>query len=159
MTFQQFDSTTAVPGFPPLRARINAAPPHTGWFDGGWWPYGDDLTAELPPLLAALTALVGTVHRVIYHPGDWDSATSGFDTDTTWVRLDGLPRKPAHTVDVLGVAGARIGLLVVPARTPDNLARAALETAATPGDTSRIEDLLERCDDTLGLRATDTENR
>ncbi len=145
------DSGTAMPGFLPVRTRINVAAPHTGWFDGAWWPYGDDLTVELPALLTAVTTLLGAVHRVIYQPEDWDSAPSGVDVGGTWVRLDGFHRKPAHTIDVLGVAGARIALLVVPSRTMAEDARAALQIAATPGDASRIEDLLP-------LRGGGTEN-
>ncbi|MEV6101869.1 DUF5994 family protein [Nocardia sp. NPDC051981] len=130
-------------GLPPLRARVNTTPPHTGWFDGAWWPYGQNLTAELPSLLAKMTTLIGTVHRVVYHPADWDPAPSGFETGGTWVRLAGFRRKPTRTVDILGIAGARIGLVVVPPHTAAEIAYAALETAATVGDTSRIEQLLQ----------------
>lgn len=130
------------PDLQPLRARINTTPPHTGWFDGAWWPYGQNLTAELPSLLANLTTLIGTVHRVAYHPADWDPAPNEFETGGTWVRLSGFDRKPTRTLDVLGIAGARIGLVVIPPHTAPEIAHAALETAATLGDTSKIEELL-----------------
>lgn len=143
MTAVQPDPTPAGSGrIGPLRARMHTQPPHTGWFDGAWWPYGENLTAELPSLLAVVAPLVEEVHRVIYHPGDWAGAPPGFRSGGTWVRLNGFRRKSSHTLDVIGVAGARIGLLVVPPHTDSATAHAILATAATPGDVSRIQDLL-----------------
>ncbi|WP_067898032.1 DUF5994 family protein [Nocardia vaccinii] len=66
-------------GVGPLRVRIDAEPTHTGWFDGTW-PYGENLTAELPPLLAVLASPVEAVHGVISQLGDW-ACRPAFDND------------------------------------------------------------------------------
>lgn len=35
--------------------RLNPKAPHTGYVDGAWWLHSDDLSAELPDLLAVLS--------------------------------------------------------------------------------------------------------
>jgi Family of unknown function (DUF5994) len=45
----------------------------TGYVDGAWWPYSDDL-ATVPVLLTALNSVFGAVERVVYHLGEWSSA-------------------------------------------------------------------------------------
>ncbi len=37
------------------RLRLKPKAPQSGYVDGAWWPYSDDLTAELPDLLAVLS--------------------------------------------------------------------------------------------------------
>ncbi|MCM6777231.1 DUF5994 family protein [Nocardia sp. CDC159] len=125
-----------------LRLRIDSQPPHTGWVDGAWWPYGHDLTAELPALLAVLTIRLGPVHRVIYHLDDWHAAPTGFAAGGKWVRLDGLRRKQPHTLDVFGLTGGRAALLVVPPRTDACSARVTMAAAADRGNESTVTDLL-----------------
>ncbi|WP_067683961.1 DUF5994 family protein [Nocardia miyunensis] len=125
-----------------LRLLIDTQPPHTGWVDGAWWPHSHDLTTELPVLLTALAARLGLVHRVIYHLGDWDEAPARFITGASWVRLGGFHRKPRHTLDVVGLTGARIALLIIPPRTAVDSARVTMTTAAARGNTSTVTDLL-----------------
>ena len=38
------------------RLRLKRKAPRTGYVDGAWWPHSDDLAAELPDLLAVLSA-------------------------------------------------------------------------------------------------------
>lgn len=125
-----------------LRLMVDTQPPHTGWVDGAWWPHGHDLTAELPALLTVLAARLGLVHRVIYHLGDWDHAPDRFTVGASWVRLGGYYRKPPHTLDVIGLAGARIALLIIPPRTTIDSARVTMTAAAARGNASTVTDLL-----------------
>lgn len=125
-----------------LRLLVDTQPPHTGCVDGAWWPHSHDLTAELPALLTALAARLGLVHRVLYHLGDWDETPARFTTGASWVRLGGFHRKPPHTLDVVGLTGARIALLIVPPHTTVDSARVTMTTAATRGNTSTVTDLL-----------------
>ena len=71
------------------RLRLKPKSPHTGYVDGAWWPYGDDLIAELPDLLAVLAVRLGPVDRVLYKFGDWASAPAELLTADGAVRLDG----------------------------------------------------------------------
>ncbi len=111
----------------------------TGYVDGAWWPHGDDLRVELPDLLAVLVDRLGPVHRVIYHLGEWVTAPSGLDRR---VRLDGYRHQPAHTLEVRGISGSKITLLVVPPQTDANAAGMILRIAAHPENASTVDDLL-----------------
>lgn len=82
--------------------------------DGRWWPRSNDLAAELPDLLAELADRLGTIHRVVYHLDEWATAPRKLDSAGHQVRLDGYRHQPRRTVNVLGVTGGRVTLLVVP---------------------------------------------
>ena len=56
------------------RLRLKPRAPHTGYVDGAWWPHSDDLTIELPDLLAVLAVRLGPIDRVVYKAGDWAEA-------------------------------------------------------------------------------------
>ncbi|MEU7634350.1 DUF5994 family protein [Nocardia sp. NPDC049220] len=75
---------------------------------GVWRPYGNDLVAELPELLAVLGGRLGPIHRVIYHLDEWTITPRKLANAGRQVRLDGYRHKPAHTIDVLGVSGDRL---------------------------------------------------
>ena len=57
---------------PRLRLKRKAA--MTGYVDGAWWPRDDDLTTELPDLLAVLSVRLGAVARVTYNLAEWAEA-------------------------------------------------------------------------------------
>jgi hypothetical protein len=57
---------------PPLR--LKPKPPPSGYVDGAWWPYSDDLLQELPDLLAVLSVRLGPIQRVLYNLGEWAQA-------------------------------------------------------------------------------------
>ncbi|TQK42511.1 hypothetical protein FBY35_3927 [Streptomyces sp. SLBN-118] len=65
-------ATTSTRPSPPPPVRLSLAPYETvpGGFDGAWWPYSCDLTAELPPLLEAMDG-VGTITRVTLGIDSW----------------------------------------------------------------------------------------
>ena len=56
------------------RLRLKPKAPHTGYVDGAWWPHSDDLTTELPDLLAVLSVRLGPMDRVLYKLTDWAKA-------------------------------------------------------------------------------------
>ena len=56
------------------RLRLKPKAPHTGYVDGAWWPRSDDLTTELPDLLAVLSVRHGPIDRVLYKLNDWAKA-------------------------------------------------------------------------------------
>ncbi|BDT90377.1 MULTISPECIES: DUF5994 family protein [Nocardia] len=79
---------------------------------GVWRPYGNDLVAALPDLLAVLGVRLGPIHRVIYHLDEWTITPRKLANAGRQVRLDGYRHKPAHTIDVLGVSGGRLTVRV-----------------------------------------------
>jgi len=56
------------------RLRLKPKAPHTGYVDGAWWPHSDDLTTELPDLLAVLSVRLEPIDRVLYKLTDWAKA-------------------------------------------------------------------------------------
>ncbi|WP_280270833.1 DUF5994 family protein [Nocardia wallacei] len=124
------------------RLRVAPESRHTVSVDGAWWPRGDDLVAELPDLLAVLTARLGPIHRVIYHLDSWAPAPGKAALGGRQVRLDGYRHRSADTIDVLALDGAALALLVIPPRTDPGSAHAVMTAAADPDNTSTVESLL-----------------
>ncbi|MBF6328453.1 DUF5994 family protein [Nocardia transvalensis] len=58
------------------------------------------------------------------------------------VRFDGYRLEPAHTLDVLGVSGDRIALLVVPPDTTPDVAHATMNATARSANPSTVTELL-----------------
>lgn len=133
------DST--VPARTP-RLRLKPKAPHSGYVDGAWWPHSDDLTAELPDLLAVLSVRLGRIDRVLYHLGAWASAPRKLVTGGRAVRLDGYGRQPLNTVEILGLDHDRLTLLVVPPRTDANDAHNTMMSAAQPDNDATADGLL-----------------
>ena len=124
------------------RLRLKPKAPHTGYVDGAWWPYSDDLTAGLPDLLAVLAVRLGPVDRVLYKAGDWSIAPAELVTADGAVRLDGYRLQPPHTIEVLGRGGNRTVLLVVPPHTGPERAHSTLMAAAAANNESTVDGLL-----------------
>lgn len=124
------------------RLRLKPKAPQSGYVDGAWWPRSDDLAAELPDLLAVLSVRLGRIDRVLYNLNEWAKSLPKLATGGRLVRLDGYLRQPTNTIEVLGLTGGRIALLVVPPYTDADLAHEAMMTAAAPNDTSMVGNLL-----------------
>src|ERR1700742_4839493 len=124
------------------RLRLKPKAPTTGHVDGAWWPRSDDLTTELPDLLAVLSVRLGAVDRVMYNLAEWATVPRRLVTGGRAVRLDGYRLQPANTLQVLGVGREKILLLVVPPHTDPDTAHEAMMTAAAPSNDSTVADLL-----------------
>jgi hypothetical protein len=117
--------------------------PATGHVDGAWWPRSDDLSRELPDLLAVLSVRLGAIDRVMYNLAEWAKVPRRLTTGGRAVRLDGYQRQPVSTLQVLGANGGdRILLLVIPPHSEPGAAHDAMMTAAAPGNASTVNDLL-----------------
>ena len=124
------------------RLRLKPKAPHCGYVDGAWWPHSDDLTTELPDLLAVLSVRLGPIDRVLYKLSDWAKAPTKLATGGRKVRLDGYRLQPPNTIEVLGLNRNRIVLLVVPPHTDPDRAHATLMAAAAPDNDSTVDGLL-----------------
>ena len=125
---------------PRLRLKPKALP--TGFVDGGWWPRGTDLPAELPDLLAVLSIRLGAIQDVIYRLGEWDKAPAKICVANRSIRLSGFRRQPPNTIEVFGVSGTAIVLLIVSPFVKPDYAHDILMTAATPDNASTTANLL-----------------
>nr|WP_244187492.1 DUF5994 family protein [Mycobacterium gastri] len=137
-SFTEFDTPRV--GTPRLRLKPKAS--RSGRVAGGWWPRGDDLTAELPDLIAVLSFQVGEIARVTYNFNEWIEAPTRLVTGGRPVQLDGVDRQPLNTIEVLGRDSSTIALLVVPWYTDPECAYAVVMAAAVPNDAASIDDLL-----------------
>jgi hypothetical protein len=125
------------------RLRLKPKAPHTGYVDGAWWPRSDDLTTELPDLLAVLSVRLGSIERVLYNLNEWKPAPAKFATGGRNVRLDGYRRQPTNTIEVRGVDRNRSAvLLVVPPQTEPDHAHDIVMTAAARGNDETVDGLL-----------------
>ncbi|WP_067478861.1 DUF5994 family protein [Nocardia amamiensis] len=101
--------------------------------DGAWWPWTNNLTAELHDLISALTPRLGNTARVSF---DWNAISL---TQRRIDRQDGIEvhgpeaGQPPGVMRLLGTNGAQVTLLVIPADTPP--ARAELQLRRAAGKT------------------------
>lgn len=125
------------------RLRLKPKAPRSGHVDGAWWPRSDDLTHELPDLLAVLSVRLRAVDRVLYNLAEWAKVPQRLTTGGgRAIRLDGYRMQPADTLQVLGHGREQIFLLVVPPHTDPDDAHQMMMNAATPGNASTVADLL-----------------
>ncbi|ORV07847.1 hypothetical protein AWB95_20725 [Mycobacterium celatum] len=125
---------------PRLRLKPKARP--SGYVDGAWWPRSNELTAELPDLLAVLSVRLGAIGRVLYNLDEWPKAPVKFATGGGLVRLDGFQNQPAHTLEVLGVNRSNVVLLVVSPNADTDHAHSTMMAAAAPDDDTSVAGLL-----------------
>ncbi len=145
MTLQKGDTDVARRHTPPAhtpRLRLKPKAPVSGYVDGAWWPHSDDLAAELPDLLAVLSVRLGPIARLIYSLNEWAKAPKKLSTDAGKVRLDGYRLQPANTVEVLGLNGKKLVLLVVSPRAGPEHAHTIMMTAAGPNNALTVDSLL-----------------
>ncbi|MBI3224279.1 MAG: hypothetical protein HYZ39_04370 [Mycolicibacterium cosmeticum] len=127
------DLNGAVPAETPrLRLKPKGSP--LGRADGAWWPHSADLASELPDLLAVLSVRLGRIARVLYNVGEWAEPPRKLVTGGRTVRLDGYLRQPADTIEILGLDGERLILLVIPPGAESHSAHSTMMAVAQPTD-------------------------
>jgi Family of unknown function (DUF5994) len=124
------------------RLRLKPRAPRSGYVDGAWWPHTDDLAVELPDLLAVLSVRLGRIDRVLYRMDAWAKASRNLVTGERTVRLDGYRLQPINTIEVLGLGGDQVTLLVVPPHTDADDAHTTMMTAAHPHNAATVDGLL-----------------
>jgi hypothetical protein len=145
MTLQMGHTNVMHRHTPPVhtpRLRLKPKAPSSGYVDGAWWPHSNDLTGELPDLLAVLSVRLGPIDRVIYKLNEWAKAPKKLATDGRTVRLDGYHLQPINTLEVLGLNRKKIVLLVVSPQADPDQAHAIMMTAAGPDNALTVNSLL-----------------
>jgi hypothetical protein len=125
-----------------LRLKLKPKAPATGFVDGAWWPRSLNLVTELPPLAEVLAVRLGRIERVSYHLGAWDAVPRRIHIEGQLLRLGGFRSQNPHTVDVIGLNGRRLTLLVLPPRTGEVIAHQVLMQAARRDNVDSIDELL-----------------
>jgi len=124
------------------RVLLKAHVQKTGYVDGAWWPYSDQLATELPGLLTVLATRLGTIRRVAYHLGEWASTRGELAFNGQTVRLDGYHHDTADTIEILGARNRRLVLLVVPPYTDAHHAFTTMTCASGADNESTVDELL-----------------
>ncbi|MCX6479680.1 MAG: DUF5994 family protein [Mycobacterium sp.] len=123
------------------RLRLKPKAPATGLVDGAWWPRSTDLAVELPDLLAVLSVRLGEINDVSYRLEEWAPAPRKVSIGGHVVRLSGFHRQPADTIEVRGVLGTSVLLVLSPHADPEQ-AHETLMAAAAADDASTTAALL-----------------
>ncbi|PBC83437.1 MULTISPECIES: DUF5994 family protein [unclassified Streptomyces] len=109
--------------------------------DGAWWPRSRDIGAELPGLIAALTAHLGPVLRVGLDTAAWEELPTCLVIDDRVVHIDSFPIGD-DTVLITRGDQDYFSLLVVPPHTTPEAARAAMARAVEAGNVTQAEQIL-----------------
>jgi hypothetical protein len=126
---------------PPAQASLNGArlslvpatAPHAG-LGGGWWPRSRDATAELPGLIAELSARAGRVSRVALQVRAFDNIPHRLTVGGRTVRVAWFRYMNMNTVILTMADRDDLVLLLVPPLAPPAAAPQALRALASgPG--------------------------
>jgi hypothetical protein len=97
---------------------------------------------ELPGLILALDALVGTVFRIDLNRGPWDSTPRKISVGGRTVKLGWRGPRDAPVLSVSGSGRDHLDLLVVPPNATAASALAAMATAADGASPARASEIL-----------------
>ncbi|WP_344131568.1 DUF5994 family protein [Saccharopolyspora halophila] len=124
------------------RLRMKPADAVHGRINGGWWPRSRDPEVEFPELVTALRPWLGMANRVSYHLDMWAAAPRKMVLEGRAIHFEGFRSMEPHTVAVTSSSAGRLNLLTVPPDTPDETARAVMDSAADPNSTTRATELI-----------------
>ncbi|MBJ7337890.1 DUF5994 family protein [Mycolicibacterium sp.] len=108
--------------------------------DGAWWPRSNQLSAELPVLLSALSERLGTVVAVGYPRDGWRDVPPHVDIDGREVQLLCLTGGDRTTVILIGQDGHHLTLRVIAPETGSGAAQAVLAQIPDRPDGDAVED-------------------
>jgi hypothetical protein len=145
------DSLTRSAGPLAPRVSLEATLSRGGMFDGAWWPRGRDVYAELPGLISALTAVLGTIRRVGLDLDAWDEAPGRLVIDGRVVWID-WSSVGDDTVSATRGSQDHFLLLVIPPRATASMAAAAMRMAARTGNGGPAADILAAAGITRAIR-------
>lgn len=135
-----------------VRLRMDPTSGQHGALDGAWWPYTNELAAELPALVAGVDAwLAGRkpghseqVSRVAVGWNAWNEIPDRTEVGGRRIRVAWFTSIDVHTVTVSCPNGDHYDLLVVPPDALNEAASAAMTAAADAGNTLGGSEILLR---------------
>jgi len=126
----------------PARLSLRAGARRDARIYGGWWPRSRDATAELPGLIAELSARAGRVTRIAVQVDAFRNIPRQLTADRHGVRIAWFRYMNPQTV-ILTMAGSDdLILLLVPEHASPAAAAAALSLAAADHDAGPPEVIL-----------------
>lgn len=111
---------------------VPATTPQAG-LGGGWWPRSRDATAELPELIAELSARVGRVSRVALQADAFGNIPHQLTVCGRKVRVAWFRYMNINTVLLTMADRDDLVLLVIPPLAPPAAAEEALRAVSSPG--------------------------
>ena len=115
------------------RLLLEATMSRTGMFDGAWWPRSRHVQAELPDLVTALTAHLGSVLRIGLDTVAWDEVPRTVTVDGRVIRINWFPGCD-WTISLTRGFQDHFLLLVVPPATDADIASVAMAGASAQGN-------------------------
>ncbi|GAA4838248.1 hypothetical protein GCM10023235_11770 [Kitasatospora terrestris] len=112
-----------------------------GIFDGAWWPRSNQVLAELPDLITALSAHLGRIVRVGLDTSAWDGVPRSLVANGLMVKINWFTGSDA-TISVTRGFQDHFLLLVVPPLTDRQDASWAMAGAAATGNHTPAAELL-----------------
>jgi hypothetical protein len=128
----------------PLTARLCLRPAHDApgrLLDGGWWPRSGDPAGELTTLVAVLDGSRDQVMTVSLSVGGGMATPARLRLDDRVVQIGWL-RLYHHLLLATYLDGRRIRLLVIPAKTHDPVAAAAMTMVLDPANHTQPSGIL-----------------
>lgn len=113
-----------------------------GLFDGAWWPRSNDIEAELPDLITALTVHLGRIRRVALDTQAWGGVPRSVTVNGDTVKIGCLAASVGTIALSHGIQDHRL-FLVVPPETAWHTAAAAMAVAAMTGNRTPAGELLD----------------
>lgn len=145
------------PGLP-VRLSLTSKTATAGQLDGAWWPYSRDLTAELPPLVAALDEPWGRITRVTVNPSRWPVIPREVAVDGRSVHVGWFTEQDADKLILLSYTVGRWDLLVIPPVTDPAAAVRLMAAATIPGSVLKAGALMAD-EAAIGRSMRDSRNR
>jgi hypothetical protein len=130
-------SSPAAPRLTLATERVNHAV-----LDGGWWPRSWDPAAEVPGLVAALSAKYGRIRQLMLNSGVWEGRFRRLVMGDAVLRLGWFASMDPALLVAITDAGDQIDLLVVPPSIARSAAEQAMRTAADPDNRKRAQHVL-----------------
>lgn len=115
--------------------RLSLGPKRQALLAGAWWPRSTDPAAELPGLVVAIGERYDAVNSLMLCVGEWDFRPHRLVIGDQVVSVAWYSSQPDGLLIACTENTDRVDLLVVPARTEEHTARAAMSVAADPDNT------------------------
>jgi hypothetical protein len=123
------------PRAPGLRLALTERFARANRLDGAWWPYSVDLTAELAPLLEAVSKRVGRVRGVLLNRVEWDPTPLDWTPPgSRQTRISWYGHQDPGVAILIGDNAKRVDLLVIAPDTDPAEAIAAMNLASKGGN-------------------------
>ncbi|MEU5117112.1 DUF5994 family protein [Streptomyces longwoodensis] len=121
--------------------RLETTHERQGVLDGAWWPRSRDIAAELPALIAALTAHLGPVTRIGLDATAWEQLPARLIIDDRVVHIDSFPIGDDTALVTRGDQD-HFSLLVVPPEATPGAAGAAMAEAVRADNVTQAAQIL-----------------